>query len=81
MKIEKVRKLVANLHDKNDAACHHVKPKYDEKSKLIYMDTDSFIVYIKMDDIYKYIATDVETRFDNSNHELDGPLSQGKIKK
>ena len=25
-----------------------VKPKYDEKTKLCYMDTDSFIVYIKM---------------------------------
>ena len=29
----------------------YVKPKYDEKSKLCYMDTDSFIVYIKTDDI------------------------------
>ena len=28
------------------------------------MDTDSFIVYIKADDIYKDIAEDVETRFD-----------------
>ena len=25
----------------------YVKPKYDEKTKLCYMDTDSFIVYIK----------------------------------
>ena len=32
------------LHD-------YVKPKYDEKSKLCYMDTDSFIAYIKTDDI------------------------------
>ena len=29
------------------------------------MDTDSFIVYIKTDDIYKDIAEDAETRFDN----------------
>ena len=28
------------------------------------MDTGSFIVYIKTDDIYKDIAEDVETRFD-----------------
>ena len=28
------------------------------------MDTDSFIVYIKTDDIYKDIAEDIETRFD-----------------
>ena len=33
-----------------------VKPKYGEKAKLFYMDTDSFIVYIKTDDIYKDIA-------------------------
>ena len=25
----------------------YVKPKYDEKTKFCYMDTDSFIVYIK----------------------------------
>ena len=27
----------------------YVKPQYDEKVKLYYMDTDSFIVYIKTD--------------------------------
>ena len=31
---------------------------------------DSFIVYIKTDDIYKDIAEDVEKRFDTSNYEL-----------
>ena len=31
------------------------------------MGTDSFIVYIKANDIYKGIAEDVETRFDTSN--------------
>ena len=38
------------------------------------MDTDSLIVYIKIDDIYKNIAEDVETRFDTSNYELNRPL-------
>ena len=33
------------------------------------MDTDSFTVYIKTDDIYKDIAEDVETRLDTSNYE------------
>ena len=42
------------------------------------MDTDSFIVYLKTDNIYKYIAEDVETRFDTSNYELDRPLSKRK---
>ena len=31
--------------------CDYVKPKYGEKAKLCYMDTDGFIVYIKTDDI------------------------------
>ena len=30
----------------------YVKPKYSEKAKLCYMDTDSFIVYIKTNDIF-----------------------------
>ena len=45
------------------------------------MDTDSFIVYIKTDNIYKNIAEDIETRFDTSNYELDRPLHKGKNKK
>ena len=45
------------------------------------MDTDSFIVYIKTDDIYKGIAEDVETKFDTSNYELDKPLPKIKNKK
>ena len=49
----------------------YLKPKNDQKSKLCYMDTDSFIVYIKTDDIYKDIPKDVENRFDNSNYGLD----------
>ena len=52
----------------------HVKPKYGEKAKLHYMYTDSFIVYIKTDDVYKHIAQNVKTRFDTSNYELDTPL-------
>ena len=52
----------------------YVKPKYGKKAKLCYMDTDSFIVYIKTDDIYKDIAEDVKTRFDTSNYEIDKPI-------
>ena len=47
----------------------YVKPKYGEKTKLCYMDTDSFIVYIKTDGIYKDIAEHVETRFDTSDYD------------
>ena len=34
-----------------DFCYDYINPKYKEKSKLCYMDTDSFIVYIKTDDI------------------------------
>ena len=42
----------------------NVKPAYGHKAKLWYIDTDSFSVYIKTEDIYVYIAKDVYTRFD-----------------
>ena len=45
------------------------------------MDTDSFIVHVKTNDIYKDIADDLEKRFDTSNYEIDSPLPKGKIKK
>ena len=47
------------------------------------MYTDSFIVYIKTDDVYKHNAQNLKTRFDTSNYELDTPLPKesqmGKI--
>ena len=52
-----------------------------ENAKFCYMDTGSFIVHIKTDDIYKDIAEDVETRFDTSNFEIDRPLPKGKNRK
>ena len=42
----------------------YVKPKYGKKAKLCWKDTDSFIVYIKTDDIYKDIAVNVETKLE-----------------
>ena len=45
------------------------------------MNTDSFIVYIKADDIYKGIVEGVEKRFDNSNYEMDRQLPKGINKK
>ena len=44
------------------------------------MDTGSFIVHIKPNDIYKDIAEGLETRFDISNYELKIPLPKGKNK-
>ena len=45
------------------------------------MDTDSFIVHVKAEDIYKDIAEDFEKRFDTSNFEINRPLPLGKNKK
>ena len=47
----------------------YIKPKYQEKAKLCYMDTDSFIIHIKTEDFYKDIANDVEKWFDTSNYD------------
>ena len=40
-----------------------MKLKCGEKIKLCYMDADSFVIYIKAQDIYEGIRKDVETRF------------------
>ena len=58
----------------------YVKPKNGDKAKLCYMDTDSFIVYIKTDDIYKDVAEDVETRFYTSTYELGRLFPEEKNK-
>ena len=42
----------------------YLKQKYGGNVKLCYMDIDSFIVHVKIDDIYKDNAEDVEKRFD-----------------
>ena len=59
----------------------YVKPKYDKNAKLCYIDTDSLIVHIKVDDIYKDIAEDVEIRSDTSNFAIDHHLKQKKKQK
>ena len=45
------------------------------------MDTDSFITYIKTENIYVEISRDVEARFDTSNYESERPIIRGKNKK
>ena len=58
-----------------------MKPKYGDNVKLCYMDTDSFIMYIKGEDFYKDIANDVEKRFDTSNYQINRSLPTGRNKK
>ena len=56
----------------------YIKPKYQDKAKLCYMDTDSFVIHIKTEDFYEDIANDVEKWFDTSNYENDKrPLPLG----
>ena len=55
----------------------YVMPKYGGNAKLCYMDTNSFIVHVKTDDIYKNIAEDGEKRFDSWKFELDKQLPKG----
>ena len=57
----------------------YMKPKYGVNVKLYYMDIDSFIMHIKKD-FFKYIADDIEKRFDTSNYEVNRPLTTGKNK-
>ena len=45
------------------------------------MDTDSFIIHIKTEDVYKDISNDVEKRLDTSNYEINKPFPWGKNKK
>ena len=61
----------------------YIKPKYQDKAKLCYMDSDSFIIHIKTEDFYKDIADDVAKWFDTSNYnEIDKRLLPiGKNKK
>ena len=59
----------------------YVKSKYEDKARLCYMDTDSFVVNIKTKDFYKDIAENVKERFDTSNYIYDRPLPMGVNKK
>ena len=60
----------------------YIKPKYEEKARLCYMDTDSFVIHIKTEDFYKDIADDMKRRFNTSNYdEADKrPLPTGEKK-
>ena len=45
----------------------YIKPKYHNKAKLCYMDTDSFMIHIETKYFYEDIANDAEKWFDTSN--------------
>ena len=60
----------------------YIKPKYRDRAKLCYTDTDSFITNIIIEDFFQDISTDVENWFDTSNYDKNDkrPLSIEKIR-
>ena len=54
-----------------------------DRAKLCYMDTDSFIIYIKTKDFFEYTSNDVEWWFDTSNYDKNDkrPFPIGTNKK
>ena len=60
-----------------------IKPKYKEKAKLCFMDTDSFLINILTEDFFEDINNDVERWFDTSNYDKNDkrPLQIGVNKK
>ena len=56
-------------------------PKYGDRLKLCYMDTDSLVYHIRTEDFYADIADDVPARFDTSGYCPNRPLPVGLNKK
>ena len=48
-----------------------MRPKYDSKVKLCYVDIDSFVYEIETEDFYRDIEKDVKKRFDMSRYSRD----------
>ena len=61
----------------------YLKPKYEDKVKLYYMDKVSFIIHVQIEDFYKDIADDVCKWCDTSGYDkkLSRPLPTGIMKK
>ena len=61
----------------------YLKPKYNDKVKLLYMDTDSFVLHIETEDFFEDIKNDIHDWFDTSKYlkSLNLPLEYGINKK
>ena len=60
---------------------NYVKRKCVEKVKLFYVNTDSFSVYIKTEDVYKDITEFYTSSYELECNSIDRSLPKGKIKK
>ena len=47
----------------------YIKPKYGDRAKLCYTDTDSFIIHIFTENVFEDIVGDVERWFDTSSYD------------
>ena len=54
----------------------YLKPKYKDKVKLMYMDTDSFILSIDTDDFFKDTKDDLKEWFDTSGYDKNRVLPE-----
>ena len=52
---------------------NYIKPKYGNRAKLLFTDTDSLLYEIQTEDVYKDISGDVKDRFDTSNYPENHP--------
>ena len=59
----------------------YIKPKYGKMTKLYYMDMDSFIFHLKLEDIYPDLDGGFKKRFDTSNYQVRRSPPIGKNKK
>ena len=61
----------------------YIKPNDQDRAKLCYTDTGSFVIYVKTKDFYEAIASDVKKWFDTSNYDKDDkrPLPIGENEK
>ena len=88
VKMNKPLYLCISILDINKILMHefwynYIIPKYGDKAKLSYTDTDSFIIYIKTQDFFEDISNNVEKWFDISNYNKNDkiPPPTGKNKK
>ena len=57
-----------------------MKKKYDDKIKLLYTDTDSFIFHVETEDLYKYVD-DMKEHIDFSGYDKSYPCYDNTDKK
>ena len=62
---------------------YYIKRNYQKNAKLCYMDTNSFIIHIKSENVDEDIANDVKKWFDTPNYSEDDkrPLPRDMNKK